>query len=123
MTGSSVLFDAPGPRARTRNWVISDTTRVMPEITQLRVSRPRTRRVKRTDDPVICHRQPLTQPPEQQPHRQRQDDEARARRSRRPRSAAVFSIISFISSAASATPIADAIVVFFVNAISTEPAE
>ncbi len=36
-------------------------------------------------------------------------------------SAAVFSIISFISNAASATPIADAIVVFFVNAISTEP--
>ena len=36
-------------------------------------------------------------------------------------SAAVFSIISFISSAASATPIAEAIVVFFVNAISTEP--
>ena len=36
-------------------------------------------------------------------------------------SAAVFSIISFISSAASATPIAEAIVVFFVNAISTDP--
>ena len=35
--------------------------------------------------------------------------------------AAVFSIISFISSAASATPIADAIVVFLVSAISTEP--
>ena len=35
--------------------------------------------------------------------------------------AAVFSIISFINSAASATPIADAMVVFFVNAISTEP--
>ena len=33
----------------------------------------------------------------------------------------MFSIISFISSAASATPIADAIVVFFVSAISTEP--
>src|SRR3954451_21281358 len=26
MTGSSVLFDAPGPRARTRNWVISGIT-------------------------------------------------------------------------------------------------
>ena len=38
-------------------------------------------------------------------------------------SAAVFSIISFINSAASATPIADAIVVFFVNAISTSRAE
>ena len=36
-------------------------------------------------------------------------------------SAAVFSIISFISNAASATPIADAIVVFLVSAISTEP--
>ena len=36
-------------------------------------------------------------------------------------SAAVFSIISFINSAASATPIADAIVVFLVNAINTEP--
>ena len=36
-------------------------------------------------------------------------------------SAAVFSVISFISSAASATPIAEAIVVFLVNAISTEP--
>ena len=36
-------------------------------------------------------------------------------------SAAVSSIISFIFSAASATPIAEAIVVFFVNAISTDP--
>ena len=36
-------------------------------------------------------------------------------------SAAVFSIISFISSAASATPIAEAIVVFLVSAINTEP--
>ena len=36
-------------------------------------------------------------------------------------SAAVFSIISFISNAASATPIAEAIVVFLVSAISTEP--
>ncbi len=36
-------------------------------------------------------------------------------------SAAVFSIISFINSAASATPMAEAIVVFFVNAISTDP--
>ena len=33
----------------------------------------------------------------------------------------MVSIISFISSAASATPIAEAIVVFFVSAISTEP--
>src|SRR6476620_8976170 len=29
MTGSSVLFDAPGPRARTRNWVISGITLVV----------------------------------------------------------------------------------------------
>ena len=33
----------------------------------------------------------------------------------------MFSIISFISNAASATPIADAMVVFFTSAISTEP--
>ena len=33
----------------------------------------------------------------------------------------MFSIISFISSAASATPMAEAIVVFFTRAISTEP--
>ena len=33
----------------------------------------------------------------------------------------MFSIISFISSAASATPIAEAMVVFLVSAISTEP--
>ena len=33
----------------------------------------------------------------------------------------MFSIISFISSAASATPIADAIVVFLVSAIRTDP--
>jgi hypothetical protein len=36
-------------------------------------------------------------------------------------SAAVFSIIDFINRAASATPIAEAIVVFLVNAISTDP--
>ena len=26
MTGSSVLFDAPGPRARARNWVVTAIT-------------------------------------------------------------------------------------------------
>ena len=36
-------------------------------------------------------------------------------------SAEVFSTISFINRAASATPIADAMVVFLVRAISTEP--
>ena len=33
----------------------------------------------------------------------------------------MFSVISFISRAASATPIAEAMVVFFVSAINTDP--